>query len=84
MCQFVPTKTKIKTSKLAWLFVENVYWLYGLPANIVSDCDKKFNSHFWRAIFHKLGTLLNLSAIDHLKTTNGQTKRVNQVLEDML
>ena len=39
MCWFVPTKTTVKTLELARLFVEIVYWLYGLLANIVSDCN---------------------------------------------
>ena len=83
MCRFIPTKTMVKTLKLARLFVENVYKLYGLPSNIVSDCNQKFNSHFWRAIFKRLDTMLNLSTADHPQT-DGQTERVNQVLEDML
>ena len=46
MCRFVPTKTTIKTPELARLFVDNIYRLYGLPASIVSDRDRKFDSHF--------------------------------------
>ena len=84
MCRFVPTKTTVKTPKLARLFVENIYRLYGLPAaNIVSDRDQKFDSHFWRAVFKRLDTMLNLSTAQHPQT-DGQTERVNQVLEDML
>ena len=83
MCRFIPTKTTVKTPKLARLFVENVYKLYGLPSNIVSDRDQKFNSHFWRAVFKRLDTMLNLSTTDHPQM-DGQTERVNQVLEDML
>ena len=63
--------------------MENVYRLYGLPSNIVSDRGRKFNSHFWQAVFSKLGTMLNLSTANHPQT-DGQTERVNQVLEDML
>ena len=83
MCQFIPTKTTVKTPELARLFVDNVYRLYGLPANIIGDRDRKFDSHFWRAVFKRLDTMLNLSTADHPQT-DGQTKRVNQVLEDML
>ena len=83
MCRFIPTKKTVKTPELARLFVENIYRLYGLPANIVSDRDRKFDSHFWRAIFERLDTMLNLSTADHPET-DGQTERVNQVLEDML
>ena len=44
MCQLVPTKTTVKTPKLARLFMDNIYRLYGLPASIVSDRDRKFDS----------------------------------------
>ena len=83
MCKFIPTKSTVKMPELARLFVDQLYRLYGLPSNIVSDRDRKFNSHFWRAVFHRLGTQLNLSTADHPET-DGQTERVNQVLEDML
>ena len=46
LCSFIPTKTTVTTPELARLFIENIYRLYGLPANIVSDRDQKFNSHF--------------------------------------
>ena len=49
----------------------------------MSDRDRKFNSHFWRAIFAKLDTKLHLCTADHPQS-NGQTERVNQELEDML
>ena len=48
----------------------------------MSDHDRKFNSHFWQATFAKLDTKLNLSTADHPES-DGQTERVNQVLEDM-
>ena len=35
MCRFIPTKTMVKTPELARLFVDNVYRLYGLSANIL-------------------------------------------------
>ncbi|KAI5061830.1 hypothetical protein GOP47_0022369 [Adiantum capillus-veneris] len=83
MGRFIPTKTTVKTPELAWLFVEHIYRHYGLLASIISDRDRKFDNLFWRAVFQKLETKLNLSTVDHPKT-DGQTKSVNQVLEDML
>ena len=38
---------------------------------------------FWRVVFAKLDTKLNLTTVDHPES-DGQTERVNQVLEDML
>ena len=83
MCQFMPTKPTIKTLKLAQIFVEGIYLLYGLPNNTISGHNCKFNSHFWRDVFQRLGTQLNLSTADHPKTDD-QIERVNQVLEEML
>src|SRR5262249_48095497 len=83
LCKFIPTKSTIKILELARLFVDQLYRFCGLPSNIVSDRDRKFNSHFWRAIFQRLGTQINLSTADH-PGIDGQTERVNQVLQDML
>eukprot|EP00253_Pinus_taeda_P030964 PITA_30964 len=57
--------------------------LHGLPKVIISDRDVKFTSTFWRTLFAELGTQLNFSTAYHPQT-DGQTERVNQVLEDML
>ena len=83
MACFIPINTNVQTLALAQLFVEPLYWLYGLPTNIVSDHNTKFNIHFWRAVFHRLDTQLNMSTVDHPET-DGQTECVNQVFEDML
>ena len=67
MAKFIPTKTTVSTPELAWLFVDQLYRLYGLPSTIVSDCNRKFNSHFWQVVFDRLDTKLKLSRIDHLE-----------------
>ena len=54
-----------------------------MPSSIVSDIDVRFTGHFWRQIFAKLHVSFNMSSCDHPQT-NGQTERVNQILEDML
>ena len=46
MAKFIPTKTTASTPKLAQLFVDQLYHLYGLPSSIVSDRNLKFISHF--------------------------------------
>ncbi len=60
-----------------------LFRLYGLPLDIVSDRDSKFTSEFWQLVFQKLETTLSLSSSDHPQS-DGQTERVNQILEDML
>ena len=40
-------------------------------------------SNFWKVVQKELGTQLNFSIAYHPQT-DGQTKQVNQILEDML
>jgi hypothetical protein len=83
VAHFVPVKTRYATEKLAELYVEHILRLHGAPRSIVSDRGPHFVSKFWQS-FHKLmGSTLNYSTTFHPQT-DGQTERVNQVLEDML
>jgi hypothetical protein len=61
----------------------NVYKLHGLPAAIVSDCDKVFTSNLCRDLFRLSQTQLWMSSFYHPQT-DGQTKRVNQCLKTYL
>ncbi|CAI5711437.1 unnamed protein product [Peronospora effusa] len=55
----------------------------GLPESIVSDSDPRFTSTFWAELFQLLGTRLLMSTAAYPET-DGQTERVNRVLEDVL
>ena len=76
-------KSTHKTDDIAKIFMKEIFKLHGLPKAIVSDQDVKFTSNFWKGLFADLGTKLNFSTAYHPQT-DGQTERVNQVLEDML
>eukprot|EP00253_Pinus_taeda_P019164 PITA_19164 len=80
---FIPVHSTYKVVQIAHLFMKNVFRLHGLPKVIISDRDVKFTSTFWRMLFAELGNQLNFSTAYHPQT-DGQTERVNQVLEDML
>ena len=67
----------------AQLFIDRVFRQHGLPVAIVSDRDPRFTSKFWKSIFQVLGTRLDMSTADHPQT-DGQTERVNRVVEDIL
>ncbi|OWY90261.1 hypothetical protein PHMEG_00041698, partial [Phytophthora megakarya] len=54
-----------------------------MPASIVSDRDPRFTSAFWSKLFEIVGTKLKMSTAAHLET-DGQTERVNSVVEDVL
>ena len=67
----------------ATLFRDTVFRSHGMPFTVVSDRGTEFTNKFAAALFKALGT-------DHCKSTsfhpqsNGQTERMNRVLEDML
>ena len=60
-----------------------MYQYHGLPDDIVFDGGIQFISQFWKFLFEILRVDINLSvAFD--PQTNGQTERINQVLEQCL
>ena len=67
----------------AALFRDRVFCLHGMPKSIVSDRDAKFTSAFWRELHRLLGIQLTMSTAYHPQS-DGQTERMNRVLEDML
>lgn len=83
MAHFIPCKKAVSAPNVASLFIQHVFKLHGLPKSIVSDRDPKFTGHFWTSLFKSLGTNLLFSSAYHPQT-NGQTERVNQILEEML
>ena len=80
---FIPTTTNLTAEELAQLYVTHVFSKHGLPNNIVSDRGSEFTSRFWRAFTSLLGIDLHLSTAFHPET-DGQTERVNQVLEQYI
>jgi hypothetical protein len=76
------TKT-ISAPQLAQLFIDKVFVRFGMPTSIVSDRDPRFTSNFWRAFVKLLGTELAMSTAYHPQS-DGQTKRMNRTMEDML
>ncbi|KAI9906474.1 hypothetical protein PsorP6_002840 [Peronosclerospora sorghi] len=67
----------------AKVFLDRVFRQHGLPDSVVSDPDPRFTGQFWGALFKVLGTKLLMSTEDHPQT-DGQTERVNRVVEDIL
>ncbi|KAE8962646.1 hypothetical protein PF011_g29307 [Phytophthora fragariae] len=83
MVQLAAVRKSVTAPQAAQLFVDNVFRNHGHPEAFVSDRDPRFMSHFWQHLFRLLGTRLDMSTADHPQT-DGQTERVNRVLEDIL
>ena len=65
------------------VFIDTVFQLHCLPRELVSDRDPRVTAAFWQSVFRSLGTRLTMSTSDHPET-DGQTERVNRVLEEIL
>jgi hypothetical protein len=83
VAHFIAVKTTYQGPKLAELYISRIVALHGTPKSIVSDRGSQFTSRFWQKVHEGLGTRLNFSTAYHPQT-DGQTERVNQILEDML
>ncbi|KAE9109711.1 hypothetical protein PF005_g13739 [Phytophthora fragariae] len=83
MVHLAPVAVEVTADKSAELFLYLVFRHHDLPESIVSDRDSRFTSAFWTRLFALLGTwLLMFTAAQ--PETDGQTERVNRVLDDVL
>ncbi|MBW0523646.1 hypothetical protein O181_063361 [Austropuccinia psidii MF-1] len=83
MAVFIPRISSITSLDLAHLFIKNIFSKHGLPSSIVSDRGPLFVSSFWTNLCQKLTISRDLSTEYHPET-DGQTERVNQILEQYL
>jgi transposase InsO family protein len=80
---FIHIKTTYTGLHLAELYMSRIVCLHGVTKKIVSDRGTQFSSEFWERFHETLDTQLCFSFSYHPQT-DGQTKRVNQILEDTL
>jgi hypothetical protein len=80
---FILVKTTYKGAKLTKLYIVIIVCLRGVPKKIVSNRGTQFTPRFWEKLHEAMDTRLNFSSAYHPQM-DGQTKRVNRILEDML
>jgi transposase InsO family protein len=83
VAHFIPVRTTYSSAKLVELYLERISSLHGVLKKIVSNRGTQFTSYYWQKVQESLGTKLNFSTAYHPQS-DGQTKRINQILEDML
>jgi transposase InsO family protein len=83
VAHFIPVKTTYYGPQLAELYMLRIVYLHEVPKKVVSDRRTQFTSKFWERLHETLDTQLRFSSAYHPQT-DGQTKRVNQILEVML
>jgi hypothetical protein len=80
---FIPIKTTYTGLQLVELYMSWIVCLQGVPKLIVSAGGTQLILKFWERLPETMDTCWNFSFAYHPQT-NGQTKRVNQILKDML
>jgi hypothetical protein len=80
---FIPVHTNHNVQKYAGIYIAHVLCLHGVHKTIISDRGSQFVACFWKQLHASLGTRLIRSSA-YQPQTDGQTERVNQILEDML
>jgi transposase InsO family protein len=80
---FIPVATTSRVGQYAELYLSHIVRYHGIPKTIISDRGSIFVAHFWEQLHECLGTHLIRSSAYHPQT-DGQTERVNQIIEDML
>ena len=80
---FLLVHTTYSAKKYAEVYLDQIVHLHSVPKTIISDHGAQFVARFWEQLQDSLGTKLIRSSAYHPQT-DGQTKRVNQILEDML
>ncbi|KAJ9524331.1 hypothetical protein QJQ45_008531 [Haematococcus lacustris] len=83
MVHLVKTWESMTATQYAKLFLEHVFRLHGMPRSVVSDRGPQFHNKFWAEMTKLLQVQVNLSSAYHPET-DGQTERVNRVIEEML
>jgi transposase InsO family protein len=83
LAHFIPVKATYSGPQLTELYMSRIVCLHVVPKKIVSDRGTQFTSKFWERLHETLYTQLRFSSAYHPQT-DGQTERVNQILEDML
>jgi hypothetical protein len=83
VAHFIPVKTTFGGATLARIYLKEIVRLHGIPRKIVSDRGTQFTSKFWMSLQQAMDTKLDFSTAYHPQS-DGQTERVNKVLEDLL
>ena len=80
---FLLVQISYSSKRCVEIYLDQIVRLHGIPKTIISDRGAQFVAHFWEQLQDSLGTKLIHSSAYHPQT-DGQTERVNQILEDML
>ena len=83
MTHFLQCKMTDTAQDIAALYLKEVFRLHGWPKTLITDRDSKFTDAFFRSLCSQLHIRQAMSSAHHPET-DGQTERMNRVLEETL
>ena len=66
--KIIPCTKTVTAAETAHLYLKYAYSVFSLPEYIISDCDARFTSYFWRTLIDLLDVCLGLIAAYHSNT----------------
>ena len=83
MTRFALVKNESTAADIAQAFVEHVWNSHEMPLQITTDRGTEFTNAFSKSLCNIIGTR-HTKSTSYYPQTDGQTERMNRVLEDML
>jgi hypothetical protein len=80
---FIHAHTRYDARRYAKIYIAHVLCLHGVLKTIIFNRGSQFVTRFWEQLHTSLRTHL-IHSLTYHPQTDGQTERVNQILEDML
>jgi len=83
MGHFIPLKKLPSTEETSKIILDNIFKLHGILKEIISDRGKQFHSKFFKQFCKLLHCESKLFTAHH-QQTDGQTERLNSIIEQYL
>jgi hypothetical protein len=80
---FIPYLEATGAEETAYVFDRHIGANHGVPAETITDRDTRFKSRFWQGLMAARGIKHKMATTGHAQT-DGQTERMNQVIEQYL
>jgi transposase InsO family protein len=80
---FISVHIRYDSRRYAEIYIAHVLCLHRVLKTIISDRGSQFVARFWEQLHASLGTHL-IHSSPYQPQTDGQTERVNKILDDML
>ena len=78
--RLIPTSSSVTAEDCAYLLLDHIVKLHGLPDSIISDRDPKFTATVWASLWSALGTRLRMSTANHPQSDGSSERAIRSFL----